>query len=134
MSAVRVILVDDSSEFLPIAADFLAQDPNIEIAGTATSGERAIELADAYHPDLVIMDLAMPGMGGLEATRRLKAGPASPTVIILSLYDDDAYLDRACRAGADGFVAKSDMGVDLLPLIHRMFTDQQQSEADRTRR
>ena len=118
---MQVLLVDDSPDFLQVAADFLDQDPDIEIAATATSGERALELADAYHPDLVIMDLVMPGMGGLEATRQLKARPNPPAVIILSLYGDEAYSEQAHRAGADEEVSKSDLGTALLPLIHQMF-------------
>ncbi|MEJ2211656.1 MAG: response regulator transcription factor [Anaerolineae bacterium] len=121
MSTVQVLLVDDSPDFLQVAAEFLDQAPDIEIAATATSGERALELADAYHPDLVIMDLVMPGMGGLEATRRLKARPNPPTVIILSLYRDEAYSEQARRAGADEQVSKSDLGIELLPLIRQMF-------------
>ncbi|MFN2292357.1 MAG: response regulator transcription factor [Anaerolineae bacterium] len=121
MSAVQVLLVDDNPDFVQVAAEFLAADPDIEITGVATSGERALELADSYHPDLVIMDLAMPGMGGLEATRQLKARPNPPAVIILSLYSDEAYLEQARRAGADEEVSKSDLGVALLPLIRQMF-------------
>jgi DNA-binding NarL/FixJ family response regulator len=121
MPAVHLLLVDDNPDFVQAAAEFLAADPGIEIAGIATSGERALELADTYHPELVIMDLAMPGMGGLEATRRLKARPNPPAVIVLSLYYDDAYFDPARRVGADGVVSKSDLGIALLPLIHRMF-------------
>jgi DNA-binding NarL/FixJ family response regulator len=121
MSAVQVLLVDDNLDFVQVAAEFLAADPDIEITGVATSGERALELADSYHPDLVIMDLAMPGMGGLEATRQLKARPNPPAVIILSLYSDEAYLEQARRAGADEEVSKSDLGVALLPLIRQMF-------------
>ena len=118
---MQVLLVDDNPDFVQVAAEFLAADPDIEITGVATSGERALELADSYHPDLVIMDLAMPGMGGLEATRQLKARPNPPAVIILSLYSDEAYLEQARRAGADEEVSKSDLGVALLPLIRQMF-------------
>lgn len=121
MTVVRVLLVDDNPDFVQAAADFLAADPGIKIAGIATSGERALELAATYRPDLVIMDLAMPGMGGLEATRRLKASPRSPSVIMLSLFDDEAYFEQARRAGADEVISKSDLGTDLLPVIHRMF-------------
>ncbi|MFN2292346.1 MAG: response regulator transcription factor [Anaerolineae bacterium] len=124
MSAVRVVLVDDNPDFVGTAADFMAQDPGIEIVGLATSGERALELVAAHQPDLVVMDLAMPGMGGLEAARRLKACRPAPLVIILSLHDDEAYRRRSRQAGADGFIAKSEFGEKLLPLIHRLSTKQ----------
>lgn len=124
MSAVRVILVDDNPDFVRTVADFLAQDPAIEIIGLATSGEAALDLTAAHRPDLVVMDLAMPGMGGLEATRRLKAECPAPRVVVLSLHDDEAYRLRARQAGADGFVAKSELGTELLALIHRLLAIQ----------
>jgi len=124
MSAARVVLVDDNPDFVRTAADFLAQDPGIEIVGLATSGERALDLVADHQVGLVVMDLTMPGMGGLEATRRLKAGHPAPLVIILSLHDDEAYRHRARQAGADGFIAKSEFGEELLPLIRRLFTCQ----------
>jgi DNA-binding NarL/FixJ family response regulator len=120
MSAVRVVLVDDNPDFVRTVADFLGQDPSVEIVGLATSGERALDLVADHQVDLVIMDLAMPGMGGMEATRRLKSRHPAPLVIILSLHDDEAYRRMARQAGADGFIAKSELGEELLPLIRSL--------------
>src|SRR5947209_7676508 len=117
----RVLLVDDSVEFLDSASHFLAADPRIEIIGRACSGRGALEEVPRLKPDLVLMDLAMPEMNGLEATRQLKARPDGPRVILLTLYDDPEYRAAAAAVQADGFVSKSDLGLHLLPLIHNLF-------------
>jgi DNA-binding NarL/FixJ family response regulator len=120
-SARRVLLVDDNAEFLDSASHFLTADQRIEIVGRACSARTALEQVPLLKPDLVLMDLSMPEMNGLEATRRLKARPDSPRVIILTLYDHPEYRAAAAAARADGFVAKSDLGNHLLPLINRLF-------------
>ena len=119
--SVRILLVDDSTEFLESAARFLSVDPQIEIVGRALSGPDALDQIGRLHPDLVLMDLAMPGTNGLEATRCIKAQPGAPCVIILTLYDDPEYRAEAGAVCADGFVAKSAFGIELLPLIHALF-------------
>ena len=120
MASVRTFLVDDSPEFLDAAARFLATDPQIEIVGHALSGRNAIEAVARLRPDLVLMDVAMPEMNGFAATRHIKGQPNPPRIIVLTLYDNDEYRVQAQAAGADGFVAKSEFGTQLLPLIHRL--------------
>ena len=121
MTLVRTLLVDDSPEFLGAAARFLATDPEIEIVGRALSARKAIEEVARLQPDLVLMDVAMPEMNGFVATRRIKERPNPPRVIVLTLYDNDEYRAQARAAGADGFVAKSEFGTQLLPLIHTLY-------------
>ena len=121
MTSVRTLLVDDSPEFLGAAARFLATDPEIEIVGHALSARKAIEEVTRLQPDLVLMDVAMPGMNGFAATRQIKERPNPPRVIVLTLYDNDEYRAQARAAGADGFVAKSEFGTQLLPLIHTLY-------------
>ncbi len=121
MPPVRVLLVDDSSAFLDSASRFLSIDPQVGVVGCAMSGSEALERIDELHPDLVLMDLAMPGMNGLEATERIKAQPGGPLVVILTLHDSPEYRAAADTARADGFVTKSQLAVHLLPLIHRLF-------------
>jgi DNA-binding NarL/FixJ family response regulator len=118
--AIRILLVDDNAEFLRVAAGFLATDPAIEIAGLAPSGGEALKLTERLRPDLVLMDLAMPDMNGLAATRRIKARRDPPRVVILTLYDNAEYRVQAQCVGVDGYVAKSDFGEVLLPLIHAL--------------
>lgn len=119
-STIRLLLVDDNAEFLRVAADFLSTDPWVDVVGQARSGRDALRRVVHLDPDLVIMDLAMSGMDGLEATRRIKSQPDAPHVIILTLYDSTEYRVMAQESGADGFVAKSELGERLLPLIHEL--------------
>lgn len=121
MSFVRILLVDDSLTFLESATRFLSANERLEIIGRALSGGEALEQVSQLCPDLVLMDLTMPGMNGLEATRRLKARQSAPYVIILTLSDSSEYCAAAVAAGADGFVTKSEFGTALLPLIHSLF-------------
>ena len=123
MVSVRVLLVDDNAEFLDSATHFLSADPEIEIVGCVLSAEAALEQAPRLHPDLVLMDLVMPGMNGLEATRQIKVLPGAPRVVILTLYDNAEYRAAAAAVGADGFLAKSEFGALLLSQIHWMFPE-----------
>jgi DNA-binding NarL/FixJ family response regulator len=123
MTAIRTLLVDDSFEFVEAAQRFLSLDPQIEIIGYALSGEAAIEQVNCLHPDLVLMDLAMPGLNGLETTRKIKAQDAAPIIIILTLHDDPEYLLASQVVRADGFVAKPDFGVKLIPQIYSLFEE-----------
>jgi DNA-binding NarL/FixJ family response regulator len=121
MPPVRTLLVDDSLAFLESAARFLHDNDRIEIVGRAFSGREAVEQVTQLRPDLVLMDLAMPDMNGLEATTLIKPQPNAPYIVILTLSDSKEYRVAATAAGADGFVTKSDFGVALLPLIESLF-------------
>ena len=120
MPSLRILLVDDSPTFLESATRFLAMDARLEIIGCVLSGGEALEQVPKLRPDLVLMDLAMPGMNGLEATRHIKAKPSAPYVVILTLNDSREYRDAALAVGADGFVTKSEIGTALLPLLHSL--------------
>jgi DNA-binding NarL/FixJ family response regulator len=125
MAPIRVLLVDDNPEFLDATERFLSTDSWLEIIGHTLSGEEALERTTSMKPDLVLMDLAMPKMNGLETTRHIKAMPGAPRVILLTLYDNYEYRSASEAVHADGFVAKSDLGVQLLSLIHHLFEDEQ---------
>jgi DNA-binding NarL/FixJ family response regulator len=120
MLPIQVYLVDDNPEFLQAAAHFLSTDPGIEIVGQALSSRYALANLARLEPDLVLMDLAMPELDGVEATRHIKKRAHAPCVIILTLYDSPEYRNQARAAGADGFVAKSEFGERLLPLIYEL--------------
>jgi two-component system invasion response regulator UvrY len=121
MKPIRVLLVDDNAQFLRTASRLLAKDARIIIAGEVQSGHEALELVKEEAPDLVLMDLAMPGINGLDATRQIKQHTNAPLIIILTFYDNAEYRDAARLAGADGFVAKSELGTKLAPLIQGLF-------------
>lgn len=103
---IRVLIVDDQSLIRTGIATLLARKPDIEVVGQAGNGAEALERAAALDPDVVLMDLMMPVMDGVEATRRLgKAGPR-PAVIILTTFREDEYVFKGLAAGARGYLLK----------------------------
>jgi DNA-binding NarL/FixJ family response regulator len=120
MPPLRILLVDDNTQFLDSAARALATVSSIEIVGRALSGREALEQVTQLQPDVVLMDVAMPHMNGLEATRHLKAQPTAPHVVILTLYDAPEYRAAAAAVGADDFVSKADFAAQVLPLLHTL--------------
>jgi two-component system invasion response regulator UvrY len=111
------MLVDDSAEFLESAEYFLRNQSNVEVVGRALDGNRALEEVDRLSPDLVLMDIAMPGLSGLEVTQRLKARASGPMVVLLTLYDIPEYRAAAVSVGADGFISKADFCSGVLELL-----------------
>jgi DNA-binding NarL/FixJ family response regulator len=120
MRPIRILLVDDNTEFLDAATRFLVDRPRIEIVGKAFSGREAVKQTPSLKPDVVLMDLTMPEMNGLEATRLLKQLPDPPTVIVVSLHDDRSFRTAAQEAGADGFLPKRLLSKHLVPLLEKL--------------
>jgi len=102
---VRVLLVDDHDVFRHGLAQLLA-DEGLDVAGEASGGEAGVRLAAELRPDVVLMDLSMPGLSGVEATRAIAARPHAPRVVVLTLSDDDASMLEALLAGAAGYLLK----------------------------
>ncbi len=108
MTAVRVVLVDDHALMRQGISTILSAQPDLEVVGEAGSGEEALEIVPRMRPDVVCMDVEMPGMGGLEATRRLVADPAvTASILVLTTFEREDYLLEALEAGASGFVLKN---------------------------
>jgi DNA-binding NarL/FixJ family response regulator len=120
-SEIRVLLVDDNERFLEIESHFLSMRPEFKIVGSATSGEGALTQVVNLCPDLVLMDLTMPGMNGLQATNQIKNRPNAPRIIIVTLHDQPAYRAMCEEVGADGFITKDNFGTPLLHMIHGLF-------------
>ena len=110
---IRVLVVDDHAVVREGLRNFLGMLEGIEIAGEASSGERALELAGSLLPDVVLMDLVMPGMDGIEATRALRAAHPELKVIVLTSFAEDDKLFPALRAGASAYLLK-DVGPEEL--------------------
>ena len=121
MKQVKVLLVDDAAEFLASASDFLSRDPRVEVVGQALHGREGVRLAEVLSPDIVFMDLIMPVMNGLDATRRIRSGPNQPRVIIVTMHDGPEYRRSAEIAGADGFICKTDFADPALAMIDAYF-------------
>lgn len=117
MKRLKVLIVDDSEIFLQTMVQVLSTNPTVEVVWCVKSGEAALELAESTNPDLVLMDIKMPGMSGFEATRRLKATPDSPYVAIVTAHGDPINQAAAIEAGADDFINKAELGIVLGRLI-----------------
>ncbi len=118
---MRIVVVDDNASFVRAMVDFLGREPGFEVVGRARSGHEAVAAAAQTAPDLILMDLLMPGMDGLEATRLIKAQPSAPRVIVVTVHEASGYRDAAYAAGADGIVSKGDIGPMLVPAIRALF-------------
>jgi DNA-binding NarL/FixJ family response regulator len=111
---VRVLVVDDQEPFRAVAAAVVTATPGFEVVGEAGTGEESVELAAATAPDLVLMDVMLPGIDGMTATRRIRAANPTVTVLLLSTYDSQDYAADAAACGAAAFVAKSAFGPQVL--------------------
>ena len=121
---INVLIVDDNPNFRKRVADFLFAFEDYSVIGEASDGEEAISLALDLNPDLVLMDVRMGGMNGLNATQRLRDELPDLAIIILSKYDLLEYREAAKIRGANGYVVKMNMVEELLPTIQRVMVDQ----------
>jgi len=111
-----VLIVDDQAVFRRAAARVLARLPDFEVVGEAESGEASIDATRLLRPDLVLMDVHMPGMGGPEAARRIstQTPDVTPVIVLLSTYDAADYAPRAVECGAAAYVPKAEFGPEIL--------------------
>jgi DNA-binding NarL/FixJ family response regulator len=124
-SSISVVLVDDHEAFLNIAASFLRRHEEVSVVGAFTRSQEALSRMPALRPHVILFDLNMPSPNGLEAIPLLREALPNSGIIALSLLDGRMYEQAALEAGADAFVAKSDMISDLLPAIHRVMEEHQ---------
>ena len=110
---IRIVIADDQELVRTGFRVILDSEPDLEVVGEAADGRQAVEAARASRPDVVLMDIRMPNLDGIEGTRRVTALPAAPRVLILTTFDLDEYVYEALRAGASGFLLK-DAGADEL--------------------
>jgi DNA-binding NarL/FixJ family response regulator len=114
VAVVRVLLVDDQAEFLRAMTAVVGESPGFAVVGEAASGEESLVLAADLLPDLVLMDVNLPGIDGVEATRRLLDRDAPPVVLLLSTYDEDAGETLLADSGAAAYLTKSAFSPDRL--------------------
>ena len=117
---IRVLVVDDSKLFREALANFVADLDSMSVVGRARDGQEALDLVLALRPHVVLMDLRMPRLDGIEATRALKRDPAAPAVVVCTTEDDPRLRDAALEAGADSFVLKRDLGVKVEELVRAL--------------
>jgi len=118
MKPVRVLLVDDQALFREGLRTLLSTDVGVEVVGEAANGQEAVRLVSALKPEVTLMDLRMPVLGGVEATRQLRAADAGLRVIVLTTFDDDDEVFEALRAGAAGYLLKDAPLDRILEAVH----------------
>ena len=114
---IRILLADDHTVLRSGLRALLSAQADLEVAGEAADGGEALRLAQTIKPDVVVMDIGMPGVSGIDATARIRRELPSTKVLILSMHDDQGYLRQALRAGASGYVLKKAADTELLAAI-----------------
>jgi DNA-binding NarL/FixJ family response regulator len=115
-----ILAVDDDRAFRCTLQELLKADPDFRLIGEAENGEQAVRSTRELHPDVVLMDIAMPRVDGLEAARRIKSCSPATKVVMLSVYSDINYQRSALANGADAFIAKKTLASELLPTLHHV--------------
>lgn len=114
---LSVLLADDHAVVREGTRQLLERDPSITVVGEAADGTEVVRLAEQLHPDVVLLDLALPVLNGIAATKQIRARPDAPYVLLLSAYDDQDYVVAAIEAGASGYLLKTAGAQDVLAAI-----------------
>lgn len=117
MSAIRILVVDDHELVRRAVCSLLSGDPTLDVICETSDGEQAVEKAKELQPDLVLLDISLPGISGIETGRRIRRAVPDARIIFLSQHDSLPMVENALRAGGHGYVAKVDAGSELLPAI-----------------
>lgn len=117
MEAIRVLIADDHSHFREGLRALLLSATDLELVGEAQDGKRAISLATELQPDVIMMDLQMPGLSGIDATRQVLSSSPHISVLVLSMFDDDDSIFAALQAGARGYLLKGALKAEILRAI-----------------
>jgi DNA-binding NarL/FixJ family response regulator len=116
----RILIADDNSQLRAFIRGIASQEPDLHVVGEVEDGAEAIRLTHELWPDIVLLDLVMPRVNGLEALRRIKAERPDTKIIIVTVHTEDAYRRAAEDGGADAFLVKKTLTTALLPTIRRM--------------
>jgi NarL family two-component system response regulator LiaR len=123
MIAFKILLADDNEEFRASLAEYLDQQSGVAVVGQVGDGRAAIYATHSLRPDLVLMDISMPGMSGLEAARQIKGFAPSTKIVFVTIHEDKTYQALAEVLGVDGFVCKSSVKQDLPKVLARVLGD-----------
>ena len=125
---INILLVDDNPTFLLAVRQFLDRLPGTQVVGQAHDGREALTLAAELQPELMLLDIGMPRLNGLEVARAMQSWSRAPRIVFLSMHDNNAYREAARDLGALGFVGKADFVVELLPMIEQIVADSAAAE------
>lgn len=117
MHKIRILLVDDHTLMRTGVRMVLQAEPDMEVVGEASDGDAGVRMAEELRPDVVLMDLSMPGTGGLEATRRVTAAGHDTRVLVLTMHGEEEYLVPVLEAGGSGYVTKQSADTDLVEAV-----------------
>lgn len=122
METIRVMLVDDHALVREGTRDLLEREEDLEVVAEAADGIEAVELADRHRPDVIIMDIAIPRLNGIDATRRIKAQHPTIAVLVLTAYDNDQYIFALLEAGAAGYLLKDIRMHELVQAVRAVYS------------
>lgn len=121
MQRIKVLIADDHTLVREGIRSLLSNYSDVEVVGEATNGREAMDKTRSLHPDIVLMDIAMPGLGGLEATLEIRSSFPGTRVLVLTQYDNREYVYRFLKAGASGYVLKKAASTDLVAAIRAVY-------------
>jgi len=118
MKSIRILLADDHTVIRKGLRLLLESQPGFQVVAEASDGVETVELADSQQPNVVVLDIAMPNLNGIEAARQISAKSAQPAIVILSMHSDESYVLRALKAGARAYLLKDSAESDLINAIY----------------
>lgn len=120
---LKILLADDNQTFLSAVRRFLSMLPGAEVVAEARDGRAALAAAEKLQPDLLLLDISMPGMNGLEVARSMMSWPRAPKIVFLTMHDNAPYRAAAAALGVVGLVGKSDFVLELVPIVDRLLAE-----------
>ena len=121
MGKIRILIADDHAVVREGTRQILEQEPDLQVVAEAGDGEEAVQLTGTFKPDVALIDIAMPRLDGIEATRQIKVSYPATAVLILSAYDDDQFVFKLLEAGAAGYLLKSIRGRELIDAVRAVY-------------
>lgn len=121
---IRILIADDHTIVRQGLSRLLEEQPDLKVVGEATDGQKTVEQALALKPDVLIMDIAMPRMNGIEAAKRIRKLLPKTKILILSMYSHEHYIHQLMEAGVSGYLLKDDSGRDIIKAIHAALKDE----------